>query len=152
MKKLLSFGLLLLLAGCDRQVLLEKYDSVDDHIWRYNKQFEFKTKVEDTAENYDLFVNLRHNGKYLYRNIWVILTIEDPRGEKLKLKNNLPLASKEGKWKGRGLGDIWDHNFLVRKNFRFARPGDYTFRLKHYMREDSLPGIMDVGLKISKAK
>jgi gliding motility-associated lipoprotein GldH len=62
------------------------------------------------------------------------------------------LASKEGKWRGKGVGDIWDDQVLFKHGVRFPQKGEYRFEITHAMRMNPLPGIMDGGIRIEKAE
>ncbi|WP_254245004.1 gliding motility lipoprotein GldH [Hymenobacter sp. BRD67] len=59
---------------------------------------------------------------------------------------------KTGEPLGAGTGDIFDHQFLALKQQHFARPGAYKLTLEQYMRQNQLPGIMAVGVRVAKIK
>jgi gliding motility-associated lipoprotein GldH len=52
---------------------------------------------------------------------------------------------------GDGLGDIFDHRILAVSNQRFPENGLYRFKIQQFMRQDSLPLILSVGLRVEKA-
>jgi gliding motility-associated lipoprotein GldH len=62
------------------------------------------------------------------------------------------LADERGKWLGKGLGDIWDYQQLYKENVRFAQKGEYIFEYEQAMRLEKLPFILDVGLRVEKAR
>jgi len=59
---------------------------------------------------------------------------------------------KTGEPLGAGAGDIFDHQFLALPHQHFARPGTYKLTLEQYMRQNQLPGIMSVGVRVAKGK
>jgi gliding motility-associated lipoprotein GldH len=61
------------------------------------------------------------------------------------------LDPKTGKPLGKGLGDIFDHQIVALPNYRFQKSGTYTIKLKQYMRQDPLPDVMSVGVRVEKA-
>jgi gliding motility-associated lipoprotein GldH len=63
----------------------------------------------------------------------------------------LPLANKEGKWLGSGMGDIFEHRIPIQQNARFDKQGMYHFSFEQNMRLNPLPHIMSVGLRVEKA-
>jgi len=145
-------SLMLLFTACDQTRLFEEYKTINNYKWHYQDTVKFEFTVEDTTTAYDIMFNLRHKGNYPYRNIWVQLIREAPNEGVSKLKKKeFKLAEKDGRWTGNGMGDIYDHRFRVKQNFRFGRKGTYEFKMVHLMREDNLKGIMDVGLRISKS-
>jgi gliding motility-associated lipoprotein GldH len=62
----------------------------------------------------------------------------------------LLLDPKTGEPKGSGTGDIFDIQVLALPNQRFAKPGEYTLTLEQYMRQDQLPGLMAMGVRVAK--
>jgi gliding motility-associated lipoprotein GldH len=58
------------------------------------------------------------------------------------------LATPEGKWMGKGLGDLWDNQILFKRNVTFPEPGEYKFEITHAMRANPLTGILDGGMRI----
>jgi gliding motility-associated lipoprotein GldH len=48
------------------------------------------------------------------------------------------------------MGDIWDNRALFRERMRFPQSGRYTFEIEQAMRQNPLPQIMDVGLRIER--
>lgn len=80
-----------------------------------------------------------------------MVTTKAPNNQISQTKQDLPLANKEGKWLGQGLGDIYDHRFKIRKQLKFRNNGQHVFKINHLMRKDTLPGIMDVGIRLEKA-
>ncbi len=47
-----------------------------------------------------------------------------------------------------GLGDIYDHQFLLMKNYQFVAPGKYKMVFEQYMRADTVQGILAVGVRV----
>ena len=62
----------------------------------------------------------------------------------------MTLADDKGQWLGDGMGDIWDNRALFRERMRFPQSGLYTFEIEQAMRQNPLPQIMDVGLRIER--
>jgi gliding motility-associated lipoprotein GldH len=58
------------------------------------------------------------------------------------------MDAKTGKPQGTGLGDIFNHQFDLLHGFRFPKTGTYNMTLKQYMRQDPLPDIYSIGLRI----
>jgi gliding motility-associated lipoprotein GldH len=77
-----------------------------------------------------------------------MISTQFPDGKKSSRRIEVMLANDEGKWFGEGLGDIWDYRTLIQENAYFTEPGSYTFSLEQSMRQDPLPGIMAVGLRV----
>ena len=60
--------------------------------------------------------------------------------------------AKTGKPSGKsGIGDLYDHRFLLLQNYQFPKPGKYKIVLEQFMRMDTLPGIVAIGIRVEKA-
>ena len=55
---------------------------------------------------------------------------------------------KTGKPLGDGLGDLFDRSISIFENQQFSYVGDYTFKVKQFMRMEYLPGVHSFGLKV----
>lgn len=153
MKKLILFLFTLSLFSCNNNSIFEKYKSIDNYTWKYSEPVTFNVPVLITNENFNIFFNIRHTGNYSYRNIWVTVSIINPGGKVVdEIKSEFKLAEKDGQWTGQGLGDVIDHQYLLKNNFKFGEPGTYKFRIQHQMREDDLKGVMDVGIKVVRSE
>jgi gliding motility-associated lipoprotein GldH len=158
MKRLSSFiGLWLLtcslwLSSCDTIDLYERVVPIPGHQWQSSFKPAFTFHIKDTAIPYQVYLIVRHTNQYKYNNIWVNLYAKGPVDSVQKFNLELPLASKDG-WLGSGMDDIFEHRIaftLDPERFRFARSGDYTFTLEQVMRDDPLPQVMNVGVRIEK--
>jgi hypothetical protein len=50
------------------------------------------------------------------------------------------------------MGDLWDISSLVREDFRFTQAGTCTVEISSNMSYADLPGLMQVGLIVRKAR
>jgi gliding motility-associated lipoprotein GldH len=66
--------------------------------------------------------------------------------------NSFLFDEKTGKPNGNsGLGDIYDQQFLLLKDYAFTQPGDYTIQFEQFMRTDSLQGVLAIGVRVEKS-
>jgi gliding motility-associated lipoprotein GldH len=148
---------LLVLAGiafvtsCDPSRVYEKNTKIPDGVWYRDHPVQFTVPVEDTITPYNLYINVRNTELYPFSNLYLFITTTAPSGDFVKDTVNVILADEKGKWKGRGLGDIWDLQQLYKQNVRFAQRGTYHFEYEQAMRMEKLPFILDVGLRVEKA-
>ena len=49
---------------------------------------------------------------------------------------------------GKGLGDILDIQKVFLEKYQFDNPGLYRIRIDQFMRQDSLPDVLSVGLRV----
>lgn len=146
--------ILLLVSGCNRNKIYDKIIDLPGRSWPKSQDIDFQFRITDTHPGYDLFYNIRNSILYKYYNLYLSCSLEDTLGNVLetKLSNYDLFDAKTGKPLGDGLGDLFDHRFPVLSNYHFNNPGTYRFRVKQYMREDTLMEIMSIGLVVKKSK
>lgn len=138
------------LVGCDSSVVYEENIKIDKNAWSSEKPLVFQANIKDTAIGHNVYINLRNASHYPFSNIFIFMNTTLPNGQLDRDTLEIMLASKDGKWLGNGLGDIWDNRILFKRNVSFPMPGEYRFELIQAMRLDPLPGIMDGGIRIEK--
>jgi gliding motility-associated lipoprotein GldH len=142
----------LLFASCDPDRVFEKNIRIPDGIWDRNNSVRFEVVVEDTITPHNLYINIRNAGMYPVSNLYLFVTTIAPSGHTIKDTVQIILADERGNWLGKGLGDIWDNQQLYKEQVRFAQKGEYIFEYEQAMRLEKLPFILDVGLRIEKAR
>ena len=153
---LAAAGLLLLAVACEPPKLdvYEKNLEIPGHNWSsdYKPSFEVKIQPEDTAWLYNIYVNIRHTDAYPYSNIWLLIGTQYP-GDSIPKEQRveLPLADVTGKWNGSGIDDIYEHRIFIQQNATFNIPGTYKCSFEQNMRQNPLPHVMNVGLRVEKA-
>lgn len=138
------------IACTDNSTLFEENKTIQDANWDAEKVFKFETEIPDTSNGYNVYLNLRNAGNYPYSNVFLFVNTYFPNGTIDKDTVEIMLASPEGKWMGRGLGDIWDNRILFKRNVTFPAKGKYRFEISQAMRLNPLPGITDAGMRIEK--
>ena len=138
------------LSSCDRSVLFEENVRIPDNRWDAANVIKLEADIPDTAQLYNLYVNVRNAGGYPYSNIVLFLNTTLPDGKRSRDTLEVTLADDKGQWLGDGMGDIWDNRALFRERMRFPQSGRYTFEIEQAMRQNPLPQIMDVGLRIER--
>lgn len=78
--------------------------------------------------------------------------VKEPGSQQWKIgQYDLLLATNDKGWLGTGMDDIFENRILVQQQTKFLKPGKYEYSVQQIMREDPLPEIMNVGLRIEKA-
>jgi gliding motility-associated lipoprotein GldH len=142
----------MLLGACGKGVLYEQNISVEDELWKASVPAVFELNVEDTVQGYDFFINIRNTGSYRYSNMYLFIGTVFPDGKSIRDTVECILATPEGKWLGSGVGDLHEQSILFKRSVNFPLKGTYRFEMVQAMREDPLPGISDIGLRIEKSK
>lgn len=155
MKQILTFfTVALLLCSCnhwDELRVFEKNIPVPGYEWSYDFKPSYAVQITDTAALYNIYVTFRHTAAYPFSNIWLLITTEYPGEKPVTSRVELPLADVGGKWLGSGMDGIFDHRIPIQRHAKFNKKGIYHFSFEQNMRENPLPHVMSVGLRIEKA-
>ena len=148
---LLSLGLFL--SSCDGNRVFEEVQDLPDNQWPVRLSPTFTFEVTDTTQAYNVLFNVRNALHYPFYNLYLRHYLTGPNGQQVNsmLHEMYLMDPKTGEPRGKGAGDIFDHQFRGLKNIRFKQPGQYKIRLNQYMRQDPLPGIMAIGVRVEKA-
>jgi len=140
-----------LLAGCQTIDLYEKTAPIPRHEWSSSFKPQFQFDIEDTTANYDIYIVIRHTGKYNWNNIWLSVSTQVPGDSATRqTKYELPLASNDG-WLGTAMDDIYEHRVRITPKEGVAfKKGSYRFTLQQIMREDPLLHVMNAGIRVEK--
>lgn len=147
---LVLVGALVALSACDQHRLVDVFEKVNGSTWFYDDVKSIKVSVADTVSQHNFYVNLRHEGTYAWRNIYLRLKFTSPNADTAVQLLSVPLADVSGKWLGNGLGDLYEVQYLFKEGIQFKQLGDYTIELEQHMRVNPLAGVMDVGIRIEK--
>ena len=144
---------LLALTSCSESYFYSSEKDIKDGKWNADSIAVFTVSIEDTISPYDLFFSITNGEQYMYRNIYLFVTIDFPHGIQRVDTVDCLLADERGKWFGKEVDDGKYRNFLLyRKKVRFPYKGKYVFRFEQAMRHKVLDGIYQVGLYIKKSE
>ena len=146
------FFVLLILASCNNnseQVFMNNLNGK----WDKKAEQKFDFNIKDAKNPKNIIFVVRNNNDYPYSNIRLIVNFLD---KKTKSKStdtlNYILAKPSGEWLGKGFGDTKEILFQYKLNYKFPGNGDYSIGLVQAMRNDNLPGIEDIGVKLETAQ
>ena len=145
--------LLVVISACDDNRLSEQNIDIDNKAWVADTTYSFQFNVPDIRERYRLYMNVRNTLSYPYENLYINYQLTDTLNNIIKkeLVNYNLFDPRTGRPYGEGLGDVFDHQFLLIDNFKFDRTGPFRLNMQHYMRMDTLPEILSVGYRVEYA-
>lgn len=153
MRKILGLFSLILLFSCNTSSNEEVNMNSVDNKWNKKSEQKFNLEVSDPQNPKNIIFVVRNNNNYPYSNIRFIVNFTDVQTKKKQTDTlNYILAKPNGKWLGTGFGDTKETLFQYKLNYRFPAKGKYEIGLIQAMRNDILPGIEDIGVKIETAK
>ncbi|MEM9896291.1 MAG: gliding motility lipoprotein GldH [Bacteroidota bacterium] len=152
LKHLFYAPVLSALFSCNSDRVFDEYNDFEESFWHMDSVQVFEFMIDDTSTSYDLFATFRNSASYPFYNLYFQYEIKDSTNQVLltELKDVSLFDPKTGEPLGSGLGDLFDHSFLLEEDFQFEQTGRFTLALQHYMRRDTLPLILSVGARIEK--
>ena len=157
MKKRISVALASLLTcvgviSCTNELLIyENNQGFENNTWVYDDPKTFSFDIKDSSVFINLFINLRITTDYPYSNIYMFLHSDYPNGYTDIDTLEFFLADKDGYWLGDNSGTVVENSALISRG-NFPVSGTYTFKLEQAMRNDSLPEVLDVGIRIEEVE
>lgn len=143
-------ALLSVLSGCDARRVFEENKSIPGQSWKSGQPVRLLAEITDTLHPHNVFVNVRVTSSYAYSNLYLFLETRYPGGKISVDTLECLLADEQGRWLGKGSGNMWDNQILLKRNVRFHRKGVYSFLLTQGMRKEPLADVADVGLRIER--
>ena len=147
-----AFIVLFLVSSCkndSEQVFMKNLDGK----WNKKTEQKFDFKITDAQNPKNIIFVVRNNNDYPYSNIRMIVNFWDMQTKKKSTDTlNYIMAEPNGDWIGKGFGDTKEIQFQYKLNYQFPANGDYSIGIIQAMRNDNLPGIEDIGVKIETAQ
>jgi gliding motility-associated lipoprotein GldH len=144
----------LLFAACTLNTdVFEKNVAIPGQQWESSFHPEIRFRIEDTASLYNIYLVIRHSEAYHFNNIWIQATVRQP-GETASRSQryDLALATNEKGWMGTAMDDIYEQRILLQPQTKFRMAGEYVFSVEQAMREDPLQHVLNIGVRVEKAK
>ena len=152
-KKISVISLLIILFGlttaCENNILYEKQQAINNSVWQYNDVKTFKFKSFDSIQPVNISLNLRTTTDYPYSNIWLKTTFNYPNGNADTSTVEYFLCEPSGKWLGQVSGTVIENKALLTQGY-LVDTGFYSISIQQAMYENSLPEVLDVGLKVER--
>ncbi|MBS1505264.1 MAG: gliding motility lipoprotein GldH [Bacteroidetes bacterium] len=141
--------------GCDSKRVFEDNAEFKDRSWKINQPVKFDFQISDTVKKYNVLLNVRNSIDYPFARLFVNyeLKYQDSTSLSKKMISGFLFDQKTGKPFGTsGIGDIYDHQFPVLENYAFKKIGTYSMRIDQFMRMDTIPGVLAVGVRVENAE
>lgn len=156
MKHFLPFLIFVLAFGsCQQNIdVFEKNVVIPDHAWSSGFKPEISFTVQDTTARYNIYAVVRHTDAFEFNNLWINIYTKIPGDSAVRKQQlDLKLATDEKGWLGSGMDDIFEHRILITAQPEaLTKAGTYTFRFENIMRVDPLPEVLNMGIRVEKAK
>jgi gliding motility-associated lipoprotein GldH len=151
----ISIFFLLLILGTSCEVKPGFHDYADlDKFLKNTDTVRFNFKSDDSVSLNNVWLGIRYSSDYEWSRFFAGYEIRDSVGHRLDsgLLQALLFDPVSGVPSGKsGIGDLYEMEQPVKRNFRFSKPGEYRFIFWQMMRQDSVRGIKSLGLRVAPA-
>jgi len=138
--------------ACTSLGVFEQNTAFKNQQWSGSEKPSFDFHISDTASLYNLYLVFRHTNGYGFNNLWLKLYRSGP-DTSYSRQVDLRLATNDRGWLGSGMDDIWEHRIkLTEVPVAFRQSGDYHFAIEQVMRQDPLLHVINIGIRVEKAK
>ena len=135
--RLIYFGVFLL--ACQNNKTQHHYHSFENAKWNTDSIVIFDFDNIDTRFSYDAHLKIRHSVDYQFQNLFLFSEFNEKK-DTLEVF----LSEKNGKWLGKGFGDIKEVDALILKNIRFNNINKNSFSFEMAMRHNGLEKIIEL--------
>ena len=152
MHRVLGILMLIFLTGCGTSNEDVTMNPINNK-WGKKAEQKFKLEISDLQTPKNIIFVVRNNNEYPYSNIRFIVNFKNPKSKIAQIDTlNYILAKPNGEWLGTGFGETKETLFQYRTNYKFPEKGTYEVGVIQAMRNNNLPGIEDIGIKVETAK
>lgn len=148
----LIISVILFSQSCGNRDVYNDGITFKDEMWEANNPAKFQVEVSDTINLHNIYLIIRNTDSYPNSNLFLFITTTSPENNSLRDTLECILADEKGNWLGRGFGKVRDNLVVYKPDVRFPVKGVYKIEIQQAMRNDRLAGILNVGLRIEKAK
>ena len=145
----------IIVTSCNSNRLYEDNVEFSDRTWKINEPVQLEFVIQDTTIRYNLYMDVRNSIDYPFSRLFTNYRLADPGGAEIsgKMLSEFLFDQKTGEPIGQSaIGDVYDHQFIFLSNYSFAKPGKFTISFEQFMRQDSLQGILAIGLRVEKVE
>ena len=149
-RSLALFGTVVMFISCNSSIVFEEYISFENQKWNTDSVAFFNYANSDTTSKKTIKIKLRHTVDYEFQNLFLFI-----KAEKIDTIE-IQLANKEGRWLGKGVGDIRTVEFVYKNKEVFSKKGDFIIEIEQAMRYgdferiQQLKNIESIGFSIEK--
>ena len=136
------------LAGCNRKTIYHHYEHTPVGGWEKNDTLNFvvpSAKLRAVAQR---DVELRISGEYPFRNLFLMVEQTTyPSGIRRRDTLNCELVNPDGSYKTRGV-TLYQYRFPL-TDISINEGDSLCIRIRHDMKREILPGIADIGVRLT---
>ncbi|MDR0729480.1 MAG: gliding motility lipoprotein GldH [Prevotellaceae bacterium] len=136
--------------ACDKGCVADAQRFIHPDGWHKDSIATMSLLLTDTVHYCDVILTLRHDDDYPYSNLILSVTATAPSGVTACDTVEYRLTGEQEVWTGKKGGRWIDARLGFRRHVHFTQSGLYTFAIAHLMRNETLPSVGAVGVRIEQ--
>lgn len=138
-----------LLAACNSQTVYHQFRYIDENGWRVTDTISLEVPLQDSLRSHLLTLQLRHTAHFPYKNIVIGLQAWSPDSLFTQAQQfSVRLMDEQNNWSSSGQGGFFQLD-MGEMQLKPSPPGNWHFHIFQLMGDSLLPGIHDIGIKVS---
>lgn len=157
-KLMLLFVTIIIVSACEPEETFFELKKTSG-AWHKDSIFQFNFEVSDTITEFDLFIHIKNTEEYKYSNLFIITSLEYPKGKVEVDTLEYKMAYPNGKLMGEGIGSLKNNWLWYKEAKQFSETGTYSFKVRQAMRVynqtsplKELNGVEEVGFSYKPHK
>ena len=131
--------LLVVFVSCQNDTKKEVYHSFKNNTWNTDSIVFLEFDNIDTTSSHDLYLMIRHTTNFKFQNLFLFTNFENQQ-DTLELF----LSEKNGRWLGKGFGEIKELKIKIKENVNFKESQNQMFSVEQAMRYEDLEKIINL--------
>lgn len=120
--------------------------------WLFGDSIVYTFKVKDTNRFYNLLLEIDHNKKYQWENLYVKIDTKYPDQQLKTQELSILMADESGEWYSDCRGKTCTFYLPLQEQALFPQMGEYQIKIQPWMREDTIKDIYRIGFKVERDK
>ncbi|MBP9792861.1 MAG: gliding motility lipoprotein GldH [Flavobacterium sp.] len=142
------------LVSCDKTQVFDQYKTITNG-WHKDSIISFNFEQEVSKKPLNMFINIRNNDDYEFNNLFLIVKLEQPKGN-IKIDTlEYQMANPDGTLMGEGFSDVKESKLWYQENYKFTEKGKYKVSIQQAVRQNGkvkgvevLQGVTELGFRI----
>jgi len=139
-------------ADCKKEYAIEVYHTFPGNRWSRFEKIEFEVPVQSTDSYYDIYLCLKHDSTYPYKNLYINVVMFLPSGETRIREYDFDVKDEDGFFVAQMIQGKGENVFLLRKEIKFTEPGICLFEIEDLIPRIDISGIHQLGILMKKSK
>ena len=156
--RLFIIAIIAICFSCKDEVSFSQYNALPME-WHKDSVVKFNFQIKNASSRYNTYINLRIDEEYLFNNLFLIVTLNNPKEELIIDTLEYQMATSQGDLIGKKLINVVENKLTHKEMISFYESVEYEIKIKHAMRSinsseglELLKGILDVGYSIEEIK